>query len=108
MVTVRSLESVHSPRYFRFCNVLHIWTIRAIPTNRVYRLYDIIIILHLLETSAHASIVLRLFSSTLMMLNPRCCIWTNLFYANFGKFRGRLCMCARAHPIADHVTLSNS
>ena len=29
MVTVRSLESVHSPRYFRFCNVLHIWTIRA-------------------------------------------------------------------------------
>ena len=23
MVTVRSLESVHSPRYFRFCNVLH-------------------------------------------------------------------------------------
>ena len=40
MVMVRSLESVHSPRYFRFCNVLHIWTIRAIPTYRVYRLYD--------------------------------------------------------------------
>ena len=38
---VRSLETVHRPRYFRFCNVLHIWTIRAIPTYRVYRLYDI-------------------------------------------------------------------
>ena len=42
---VRSLETVHRLRYFRFCNVLHIWTIRAIPTYRVYRLYDI--------TSAH-------------------------------------------------------
>ena len=37
---VRSLETVHRLRYFRFCNVLHIWTIRAIPTYRVYRLYD--------------------------------------------------------------------
>ena len=34
-MTVRSLKSVHRPRYFRFCNVLHIWTIRAIPTYRV-------------------------------------------------------------------------
>ena len=40
IVTVRSLISVHRPRYFRFCNVLHIWTIQAIPTYRVYRLYD--------------------------------------------------------------------
>ena len=40
-MTVRSLGTVHRPRYFRFCNVLHIWTIRAIPTYRVYRLYDI-------------------------------------------------------------------
>ena len=40
-MTVRRLESVHRLRYFRFCNVLHIWTIRAIPTYRVYRLYDI-------------------------------------------------------------------
>ena len=39
-MTVRSLISVHRPRYFRFCNVLHMWTIRAIPTYRVYRLYD--------------------------------------------------------------------
>ena len=37
---VRRLETVHRLRYFRFCNVLHIWTIRAIPTYRVYRLYD--------------------------------------------------------------------
>ena len=28
--------------YFLFCDVLHIWTIRAIPTYRVYRLYDIV------------------------------------------------------------------
>ena len=39
-MTVRSLDSVHRLRYFRICNVLHIWTIRAIPTYRVYRLYD--------------------------------------------------------------------
>ena len=26
--------------YLDFCNVLHIWSIRAIPTYRVYRLYD--------------------------------------------------------------------
>ena len=38
-MTVRRLETVHRLRYFRFCNVLHIWTIRAIPTYRVYRLY---------------------------------------------------------------------
>ena len=44
-MTVRRLESVPRPRYFRFCNVLHIWTIRAIPTYRVYRLYDIASIL---------------------------------------------------------------
>ena len=40
IVTLRSLESVHRLSYFLFCNVLHIWTIRAIPTYRVYRLYD--------------------------------------------------------------------
>ena len=34
-MTVRRLETVHRLRYFRFCNVLHIWTIRAIPTYRV-------------------------------------------------------------------------
>ena len=27
-------------RYLGFCNVLHIWSVRAIPTYRVYRLYD--------------------------------------------------------------------
>ena len=43
---VRSLETVHRLRYFRFCNVLHIWTIRAIPTYRVYRLYDYGSLLH--------------------------------------------------------------
>ena len=36
-MTVRSLISVHRLRYFRFCNVLHIWTIRAIPTYRVIK-----------------------------------------------------------------------
>ena len=40
-MAVGRLETVHRLRYFRFCNVLHIWTIRAIPTYRVYRLYDI-------------------------------------------------------------------
>ena len=27
-------------RYLGFCNVLRIWSVRAIPTYRVYRLYD--------------------------------------------------------------------
>ena len=43
-MTVRRRETVHRLRYFRFCNVLHIWTIRAIPTYRVYRLYDMCIV----------------------------------------------------------------
>ena len=35
-------------RYLGFCNVLYIWSIRAIPTyNRVYRLYDNITCLNL-------------------------------------------------------------
>ena len=38
---VRSVESVLFLRYFHFCNVLCILcNIRAIPTYRVYRLYD--------------------------------------------------------------------
>ena len=41
IMTVRRLDFIHRLSYFRFCNVLHIWTIRAIPTYRVYRLYDI-------------------------------------------------------------------
>ena len=28
-------------RYLGFCNVLHIWIVQTIPTNRVYHLYDI-------------------------------------------------------------------
>ena len=40
MVKVRSLESVPFPRYLCLCNVLRICNIRAIPTYRVYRLYD--------------------------------------------------------------------
>ena len=58
MVTVRSLESVHSLRYFRFCNVLHIWTIRAIPTYRVYRLYDYVFIFSVLGMSSMFHIML--------------------------------------------------
>ena len=40
MVKIRSLESVPFSRYFCLCNVLRICNIRAIPTYRVYRLYD--------------------------------------------------------------------
>ena len=40
MVKVRSLESVPFSRYLCLCNVLRICNIRAIPTYRVYRLYD--------------------------------------------------------------------
>ena len=39
-VKVRNLESLSVLNYLAFCNVLHICTIRAIPTYRVYRLYD--------------------------------------------------------------------
>ena len=30
-MTVIRLDFIHRLSYFRFCNVLHIWTIRAIP-----------------------------------------------------------------------------
>ena len=35
IVFLRSLESVHRLSYFLFCNVLHIYTIRAIPTYNI-------------------------------------------------------------------------
>ena len=44
MALVRSLESVPFSRYFWFCNVLGICNTQAIPTYRVYRLYDIAIV----------------------------------------------------------------
>ena len=40
MVKVRRPETAPFLRYFRFCNVLRLWSVRAIPTYRVYRLYD--------------------------------------------------------------------
>ena len=40
MAKVRSLENVQFSRYLCLCNVLRICNIRAIPTYRVYRLYD--------------------------------------------------------------------
>ena len=42
MARLRRLEFVPRLIYLQFCNVLHIilWTIRAILTYRVYRLYD--------------------------------------------------------------------
>ena len=41
-VKVRNLGSLRLPvlRYLVICNVLHICNVRAIPTHRVYRLYD--------------------------------------------------------------------
>ena len=38
--TLRNFTKFPILRYFGICNVLHIWHIRAIPTYRVYRLYD--------------------------------------------------------------------
>ena len=38
--TLRNFTKLHILRYLGICNVLHIWYIRAIPTYRVYRLYD--------------------------------------------------------------------
>ena len=40
--TLRNFTKLPILRYLGICNVLHIWHIRAIPTYRVYRLYDII------------------------------------------------------------------
>ena len=39
-VKVRNLESLPALKYLVFYNVLHICNVRAIPTYRVYRLYD--------------------------------------------------------------------
>ena len=41
---VRNLERLPALRYLVFCNVLHICNVQAIPTYRVYRLYDNIIL----------------------------------------------------------------
>ena len=51
MVKVRRPETVQFSRYFHFCNVLRLWSVRAIPTYRVYWLYDSTwsISLHMLE-----------------------------------------------------------
>ena len=38
--TLRNFTKLPILRYLGICNVLHIWHIRAIPTSRVYRLYD--------------------------------------------------------------------
>ena len=40
--TLKNFTKLPILRYLGICNVLHIWHIRAIPTYRVYRLYDII------------------------------------------------------------------
>ena len=40
MAKVRRLETAPFSRYFRSCNVLCLWSVQAIPTYRVYRLYD--------------------------------------------------------------------
>ena len=37
---VKNLKIQVVPSYYCFCFVLHIWHIRAIPTYRVYQLYD--------------------------------------------------------------------
>ena len=38
--TLRNFTKLPILRYLGICNVLYIWHIRAIPTYRVYRLYD--------------------------------------------------------------------
>ena len=40
-VKVRTHRSLPALRYLVFCNVLHICNVRAIPTHRVYQIYDI-------------------------------------------------------------------
>ena len=45
------------------CNVLHIWHIRAIPTYRVYRLYDVLI--HTADCGVPVSNATLNYSSTL-------------------------------------------
>ena len=41
--TLRNFTKLPILRYLGICNVLYMWHIRAIPTYRVYRLYDIYI-----------------------------------------------------------------
>ena len=38
--TLRNFTKLPILRYLGICNVLHIWHIQAIPTYRVYQLYD--------------------------------------------------------------------
>ena len=41
---VRIFTWLPALKYLGFCNVLHIWSVRAIPTYGVYRLYDNILL----------------------------------------------------------------
>ena len=45
MVVFKMRDSVPSPRYSAICNVLRQWKTSLIPTYRVYRLYDNIVII---------------------------------------------------------------
>ena len=46
VMTVSKLKNVTGPSILAFCFVLHIWECRAIPTYRVYQLYDSILTGH--------------------------------------------------------------
>ena len=50
---LRNFTKLPVLRYLDICNVLHIWHIRAIPTYRVYRLYDSCIISQFLDESSN-------------------------------------------------------
>ena len=40
ILILRKFTKLPVLRYLDVCNILYIWSIRAIPTHRVYRLYD--------------------------------------------------------------------
>ena len=44
MVVFKMRDSVPSPRYSPVCNVLRQWKTPLIPTYRVYRLYEVLIL----------------------------------------------------------------
>ena len=72
--TLRNFRKLLILRYLGICNVLHIWHTRAIPTYRVYRLYDIILPPKCLKTGSFIKILILCCLDSYVIMEDGC-IW---------------------------------
>ena len=72
-------DSVPSARYSSVCNVLRLWSISLIPTYRVYRLYDIVLISFML-LKVFSAVVGMLMSIIKIPVNFLKCLEMQIYY----------------------------